>query len=84
MEHSRQKSAIRRLKIIGGQIEGLVRLIETGKSCDDIFPQVKAIKNAFGSFSSEISKEMMKECMPSLSDKEREKMESIVDHFVKL
>lgn len=79
-----RKATVRRLKIIAGQIEGLIRLLETQQECDAIFPQVKAIKNAFTSFSSEITKEMMKECIPNLSDPERKKMETLMDHFSKL
>lgn len=84
MDEKRRKSSIRRLRIIAGQLEGLIRLIEKQDSCESIFPQVKAIKNAFTSFSSEITKEMMKECIPHLTAEEVQKMESLVDHFSKL
>ncbi len=80
----KRKSAIRRLKIISGQIEGLVRMLESEERCEAVFPQIKAIKNAFHSFSSEVTKEMMKECVPQLSDDQVEKMETIMNHFTKL
>lgn len=79
-----RKSAIRRLKIISGQIDGLIRLLEEEQSCENIFPQIKAVKNAFTAFSSEVTKEMMKQCIPNLSESETKKLTSLLDHFSKL
>ncbi len=41
-----KKKAVRRLKIIQGQIKGLMRMIEDEKYCVDIITQSSAIKEA--------------------------------------
>jgi DNA-binding FrmR family transcriptional regulator len=42
--HSDKKKLIRRLKIIEGQVRGLVNMIENDKYCIDIITQTSAIK----------------------------------------
>lgn len=44
------QQAIRRLKIIAGQIKGLEKMIENDKYCIDILHQSLAIKEALSSF----------------------------------
>ena len=41
-----KKSVLRRLKIAGGQIEGLQRMVEGDKYCVDIITQSAAIREA--------------------------------------
>ena len=46
MNQSIKKSAIRRLRIIQGQIKGLERMVEQEKYCVDIINQSLAVKQA--------------------------------------
>lgn len=62
---------LRRLNIIKGQIEGLARLIETKADCEKILPQLKAVKNAFASVSTEIVKEGLESCLQDPSKKDK-------------
>lgn len=85
-----RKKAIRRLKIISGQISGLIRLIEE-EDCDKLITQVKATKSAFNGFSSELMKNMLSECLynegknKNTSEKiELEKINEIITKFTSL
>lgn len=49
MEHKLKRRAIRRLKIIAGQIRGLERMIAAEKYCVDIIHQSLAVKEALSS-----------------------------------
>ncbi len=46
MEHAAKKKALRRLRIIKGQIAGLGRMIEADTYCIDLITQSSAIKRA--------------------------------------
>lgn len=46
MRQDIKSKAIRRLKIVGGQIRGLQKMVEDEKYCIDIITQVSAIKEA--------------------------------------
>jgi DNA-binding FrmR family transcriptional regulator len=49
MDEKIKKNILRRLKITKGQIDGLIRMIESDKYCIDILIQSMAIKNALSS-----------------------------------
>ena len=51
-----RKRAIRRLRIIGGQIKGLEKMVEKDKYCIDILHQSLAVKEALLSFEDQILK----------------------------
>ncbi len=46
MQHPQQKSLLRRLKIIEGQVRGLQEMVCAEKYCIDIITQTSAIKQA--------------------------------------
>jgi len=46
MKDTTKKSALRRLSIIRGQINGLIGMVENDKYCVDIITQASAIKEA--------------------------------------
>ncbi|OGY43073.1 MAG: hypothetical protein A2729_03855 [Candidatus Buchananbacteria bacterium RIFCSPHIGHO2_01_FULL_39_14] len=51
MKHYNYKSsAIRRLRVAGGQIKGLEKMVEQDKYCIDIIHQSLAVKKALSSF----------------------------------
>lgn len=49
MKEAIKKRTIRRLKILGGQIRGLQKMIEQEEYCVDILQQSSAAKNALSS-----------------------------------
>lgn len=46
MKHTIKKKALRRLKILEGQVRGLQRMVEEEKYCIDILTQTSAVKEA--------------------------------------
>ena len=64
-----RKKSIRRLKIISGQISGLIKLIEK-EDCNELLTQVKATKSAFNGFVSELMKNMLSECLADIKKEE--------------
>ncbi|OGY54266.1 MAG: hypothetical protein A2912_04465 [Candidatus Buchananbacteria bacterium RIFCSPLOWO2_01_FULL_40_23b] len=48
--HNYKSSAIRRLRVAGGQIKGLEKMVEQDKYCIDIIHQSLAVKKALSSF----------------------------------
>ena len=57
------KKITTRLNIIKGQIGAISRMIESNeKDCFKVLTQLKAVKSALNSASSEIVKSMLKEC----------------------
>lgn len=71
---------IRRIQILKGQLDGIAKMMEANESCEKTLPQVKAVKNAFLSLSSEITKEYLRECLPKSST---EKVETLIDMLSK-
>ena len=79
-----RKKAIRRLKIIAGQVQGLLVMIEEEEDCEKIFPQIKAVKSAFNGFSSEMMKGMMLECLRKGAPSSQKKLEQMIEKFTNL
>ena len=71
-----KKKLIRRLNIIKGQIEGLIRMIEGETTCDKILPQVKATSRAFSSLSREILKAFLHKCV---REKDERAIREVID-----
>jgi len=46
MKRKHKSSALRRLNIIKGQINGLIKMVKDGKYCVDIITQSSAVKEA--------------------------------------
>ena len=49
MKHEIKNKALRRLKIIEGQVRGLQDMVDKEKYCVDIITQTSAVKKALGS-----------------------------------
>jgi len=45
-QHIDGEAVIKRLKRIEGQVRGLIKMVESGKSCDDIIVQISSVKSA--------------------------------------
>jgi len=54
---------ILRLKRVGGQVEGLVKMIEKGEECSKIITQFQAAKAALDSTFSLVLNRNLRECM---------------------
>lgn len=59
----KKKDLIRRLKIIQGQIGGVIRMLEAEEDCHKILTQLKAAKSAFHATGEDIVKTSLKECV---------------------
>jgi DNA-binding FrmR family transcriptional regulator len=57
------RAAVNRLKRIEGQVRGLVRMIEEGKSCDDILIQIGSAKAALHKAGQVILEEHLHTCV---------------------
>ncbi|NTU97748.1 MAG: metal-sensitive transcriptional regulator [Chlorobiaceae bacterium] len=64
-----------RLKKVGGQIEGLVRMIERGEGCSQVITQFQAAKAALDNTFSLVLNRNLRECM---SRNDTESVEKIV------
>lgn len=52
-----------RLRRIEGQIRGVLRLMEEGKSCKDVVSQLSAVRNASDRAIAQIVAENLKQCL---------------------
>ena len=57
------RALINRLKRIEGQVRGVVGMVEKDSYCVEILTQVAAIKSALTSFSEELLKNHIKDCV---------------------
>ncbi|TLU82177.1 MAG: metal-sensitive transcriptional regulator [Chlorobium sp.] len=57
------EDVILRLKKVGGQVEGLIRMIEKGEECSKIITQFQAAKAALDNTFSLVLDRNLRECM---------------------
>ena len=60
-----KKSLVNRLKRIEGQVRGVAKMVEEDGYCVEILTQVAAIKSALASFSTQLLKSHISECVVS-------------------
>jgi len=48
MDEPTREAALRRLRKIGGQVEGLARMVESDRTCVDVLLQIAAVQAALG------------------------------------
>ena len=63
MLHETKKSALRRLKIIRGQIQGLIDAIENDKYCPDVLTQSLAVQKALKQVDAKLLEGHLKTCV---------------------
>ena len=63
MEYSYTEEMKTRLRRIEGQVRGVLRLMEEGKSCKDIVSQLSAVRNASDKAIANIVVENLQQCM---------------------
>ncbi len=68
-------SQLSKLNRVIGQIEGIKRMLETGRSCSDVLTQLRSVRGAVKSVESNLLNMFLKEyiCRPFEKEKEREK-----------
>ncbi|BEP27711.1 metal-sensitive transcriptional regulator [Helicovermis profundi] len=80
------KKLINRLKTIKGHIAGVERMVEEGKTCDEVLIQIAAIKSSINKVGLLIMEENALECLHSVEEGEmvsKEKVEEVIKTFIK-
>ncbi|MDO4778360.1 MAG: metal-sensing transcriptional repressor [Tissierellia bacterium] len=57
------KKILKRLKIISGQIDGIIKMVEEDRYCLDISNQIMAVNSALKSANNEILKSHIEHCV---------------------
>ena len=78
---NKRQQIIRRLKIINGQIDGLIKLIDQNADCTKILPQAKAIKNAISSANTQIITGLVEQCLRDEGELSEEKLQTILNNL---
>lgn len=81
-----KKGIINRLKTIKGHIEGIERMIEEGKSCDDVLLQIAAVKSSMHKVGLVIMEDHAMECLMTDDDGNivnKDEMENVIKTLVK-
>lgn len=65
MEYNYTESMKTRLRRIEGQIRGVIRLMEEGKSCKEVVAQLSAVRNASDKAIAQIVAENLHQCILS-------------------
>jgi len=77
-----RKDIINRLKTIKGHIQGIERMVEEGKSCEDILLQITAIKSSVEKVGMIMIEDHAKECL--IKDKvSPEEVDMIIKNIIK-
>ena len=63
-------SVQQRLRKIEGQVKGIERMLDDGRSCDDILTQLMAVRSALDSVVSQIVVNHCQECVKSMPSDE--------------
>ncbi|CCH49366.1 metal-sensitive transcriptional regulator [Pseudodesulfovibrio piezophilus] len=77
-----KKNVLSRMKRIEGQVRGIQRMIESGKECEDILVQVRAVRSALQSANKLILKRYMLKCHAEAS--EGNSQEESLEKFIQL
>ena len=72
------KDVILRLKRVGGQVEGLVRMIERDEECSQIITQFQAAKAALDNTFSLVLQRNLKQCMSQDDSKSVERILQLI------
>ena len=75
---SSMKDVILRLKRVGGQVEGLVRMIEREEECSQIITQFQAAKAALDNTFSLVLHRNLKKCMSNDDSQSVEKILKLI------
>lgn len=84
MEEKR-KSVVNRLKTVKGHISGIERMVEEGKSCDEILLQVLAVKSSMHKIGLMIMENHAMDCLltpDAEGNMDKERMEQIIKTII--
>lgn len=79
-----KKSLIERLNIVGGQVQGLKKLVESEEDCRKVITQFKAADSALRKTLHEYLRENMNSCLCAVDEKDREKIEDLMADLVEI
>ncbi len=74
------KTIQQRLNNIGGQIDGVKKMVDEEKDCVQVLTQLKAIKSAIGSVMDTVVEDQFETCMKSLKVEDRALLIKIKDY----
>jgi len=74
------KSIQQRLNNVGGQIEGVKKMVDDNKDCVQVLTQLKAIKSAIGSLMDVIVEEKFDTCIKSVKEEDKKLLIKIKDY----
>ena len=77
-----KKLIINRLNRIGGQINGITKMVENDAYCNDLLVQLTAVKNSIKSLSSHILENHLYMCVPrELENGELDTIDELISLF---
>lgn len=76
-----QEDLIRRLKRIEGQVRGIQKMIDEGRSCEDIVIQLTAVRAALDTVTARLVANHASRCLDQLSS---EQAKAAVDRAIRL
>lgn len=77
--------ALRRLKIVKGQIEGIIKMVEDDRYCIDISNQILASISILKGLNTDVIAGHMNHCIKkAIEESDDEKMEEIIDLIKKI
>lgn len=80
-----KKSTIRKLKTVGGQIDGLIRMIEEDRYCIDISNQLMASISILKNINKEVLRAHLEHCVyDSLKQENEEEIKEKVNEIEKI
>ena len=77
-----KKLIINRLNRIGGQINGITKMIENDAYCNDVLVQLSAVKNSIKSLSTHVLENHLYMCVPTnLENGELDAIDELISLF---
>lgn len=79
-----RKNVLSRLRKIEGQVRGIHNMVETGKKCEDVLIQVRAVKSALRSMTSLMMRAYLLKCFKDVcgttpSGENAERLDSTIE-----
>ncbi|MHB1132368.1 MAG: metal-sensitive transcriptional regulator [Chloroflexota bacterium] len=66
LEEATSKETLQRLRRIEGQVRGIQRMIDEGRSCEDVIPQVLAARAALDQVAKHVVVAHIEQCLATL------------------
>lgn len=84
MNNKTQKESLKRLKIIKGHLEKVIRMIEEDKYCIDVLHQSLAVQSALKKVDSLILSQHLKKCVSKAMKKGNSRKEKIIEELLEV